>query len=309
MPSALVNWDIVSAVRDGKARFEWEEVASKVGGDTLYVSVMRDAIRFDGVPPMNWHREVLGSSESFDGVRVPATASEMQQIADMLFCMLPTPYVLDLVWKQAALRFDPVVNLGPNKIVATQNVHDVHLAVEKKLASAGAYPARGIVASVGKYWSVCNALIPPSPDERKWGMKTACNYGWHSSGGAYAGVTPGIKVWQNIGTWHNDEHIDPSQVVRLMYRMARLVRADGTKERVDLHDVAGDEGLSAAINHKEGGGHILRVLRQLSVPEPSGTVQDGVTVMPEFVAYAGAPPADLSEADLLAFLAGSPSPI
>jgi len=229
-------WDVVSAVRNGQARFEWDEVVSESGGNRLYLSVMRDAIRFDRVPAMNWHRSPIhGDERTFDGVRVPATAAEMQEIADMLFCMLPTPLMLDLIWTQAKLRFDPVVNLGAGKIVATQNVTNVHEAVEKKIAAAGGYPELGIIASVGKYWVVCNQLARPN---LKYGIRTACNYGWHSSTGAYVGVIPGIKVWQGEGTAHNDQHVDPSQVIRLVYRMARLVRADGSEDRVDLHDVA-----------------------------------------------------------------------
>lgn len=298
-------WDVVSAVRNGQARFEWDEVVSEADGNRLYVSVMRDAIRFDGVPAMNWHRDsVPGDGRTFDGVRVPATAAEMQEIADMLFCMLPTPRVLDLVWAQAKLRFDPVVNLGAGKIVATQNVNDVHEAVEKRIAAAGGYPERGIVASVGKYWVVCNSLEAPSPDSRPYGIRTACNYGWHSSSGAYAGVTPGVKVWQGIGTRHNDEHVDPSQVIRLMYRMARLVRADGSEDRVDLHEVAKDNVLSAALNHKAGGSTVLKVLRQPSVKEPETVTEpDGSIVVPETVVYGGSPPSEMSELELSEFLA------
>lgn len=291
----------MSAVRNGQAQFEWDEVVSEAGGNRLYVSVMRDAIRFDGVPAMNWHRDpISGDGRTFDGVRIPATAAEMQEIADMLFCMLPTPRVLDLVWAQAKLRFDPVVNLGAGKIVATQNVHDVHEAVEQKIASAGGYPEHGIVASVGKYWVVCNQLAHPG----KYGARTACNYGWHSSNGAYAGVTPGIKVWQGEGTAHNDEHVDPSQVIRLMYRMARLVRADGTEDRMDLHDVAKDEVLSAALNHKAGSSTVLQILRQPSVKEPEAVTEPGGSiVLPETVVYDGSPPSEMSESELAEFLA------
>jgi len=305
MPRLHGMWDIVSAVRNGQARFEWEEVFSDVDGGRLFVSVMRDAMRFDGVPAMNWHREpIRGDERTFDGVRLPATAAEMQEIADMLFCMLPTPRVLDLVWSQAGLRFDPVVNLGPGKIVANQNVHDVHAAVEKKIAASGGYPDHGIVASVGKYWSICNSLEAPNPDKRPYGRNTACNYGWHSSGGAYAGVTPGIKVWQGIGTKHNDQHIDPSQVIRLMYRIARLVRDDGSQEKVDLYDVAADPSLSSSINHGAPGRTALRVLRQPSVAEPEAAARaDGTLVLPETVVYQGSPPSEMSEDELASFLA------
>jgi len=297
-------WDIVGAVREGKARFEWEEVLSVVGEDRLYISVMRDAIRFDAVPEMNWHRQPKHSSQrTEDGVRLPATAAEMQQIADLLFCMLPTPKVLDLVWTQASVRFDPVVNLGPGRIVAEQDILAVHDAVEKKLAAAGGGPARGIVASVGKYWVVCNRLAVPG----KFGRNTACNYGWHSSGGRYRAVTPGLKVWQSEGTQHPDSHIDPSQVVRLVYRMARLARKDGSWKRIDLHDVARDPVLSAAINHAAASS-VLKVLRQPSVPEPEPSTVDGVLTMPETIVYPAVPPPEMGPKALADFLDGLSNP-
>lgn len=289
-------WDVVEAVRSGKAKFEWAEIESRVGDDRLYISVMRDAIRFDDVPAMNWHRNpVAKAPDTFNGVRVPATAAEMQQIADMLFCMLPTPKILDLVWSQATLKFDPIINLGSNKIVATQNINDVHEAIEKKIVISGGYPAHGIIASVGKYWVLSNKL---SPKSGKYGASTSCNYGWHSSTGIYPAVTNGMKVWQGEGTAHNDAHVDPSQVIRLIYRMARLVRSDGSTERVDLHGVAADSTLSLAINHSG----VLKTLRQPSVPEPVLTEEDGVVFMPETVIYPGIPPAEMDSDQLSKFL-------
>lgn len=287
-------WDVVEAVQNGRARFEWAEVESRVGDDRLYISVMRDAIRFDNVPAMSWHRDPIGSVV-FNGVRVPATAAEMQKIADMLFCMLPTPKILDLVWSQATLKFDPVINLGPNTIVATQNINNVHEAIEKKITAAGGYPAHGIVASVGKYWVLSNKL---SSKSGKYGASTSCNYGWHSSGGAYQAVTAGMKVWQGEGTAHNDQHVDPSQVIRLIYRMGRLVHSDGSTERVDLHNIAADPVLSSAINHSG----VLKTLRQPSVPEPKIVEQDGVMIMPEIVVYPGLPPAEMDKDQLSQFL-------
>lgn len=276
--------DIVEAVKEGRGRFEWAEIESRYYGLCLTLSVFRDAMRFDDVPPMRWNRqEIVGDDRRFDGVRLPATAAEMQEIADLLTCWLPTPKILDLVWQNATLRFNPVVNLGPNKIVATQNIHDVHAAIERKIEKAGGYPASGIVASVGKYWVCSNRLVQPVTDTRKYGIHTACNYGWHSSDGAYPAVSSGLKVWQGEGTAHNDLHLDPSQVVRLVYRFARLQRPDGSIEVLDLATIAADPLLAPLINH----GGVLKVTRQPSVPEPQPTLtDDGVIVLPTLNIYA-----------------------
>lgn len=279
-------FDVLSAVMAGEARFEWEEVLSEHNGYKLWISVFRDAMKFDRVLPMNWHRELVkspGTPPLFDGVRLPVTAAEMQHIADLLFCMLPTPKILDLVWQQADHCFDPVINVN-GTIVAMSNIHEVHAEIEKKVAKAGGV-SEGLVASVGKYWVVSNRLIGG-----KFGAKTSCNYGWHSSGGAYQAVTPGLKVWQSEGTQHNDEHLDPSQVIRLVYRMARLVAPNGIVTKVDLHDIAKDPALAPLINHNG----VLKVLRQPSVPEPEATTEaDGSISMPPIIIYPEVPPAEL----------------
>lgn len=205
-------------------------------------------------------------------MRLPVTAREMQQVADLLGCMLMTPKVLDLVWQQAERRFDPVVNVN-GQIVALCDIHDVHTAVEAKVTKAGGDP-KSLVASVAKYWVLSNRLLGG-----KFGVHQAVNYGWHASNATLAAVTPGLKVYQNVGAAHDSSHIDPSQGIRLMYRWAWLMRAgSSTWEQVDLHMVATDPSLAPLISH-EG---VLKVLRMQDVPEPQAVRQDdGTVLLPE----------------------------
>jgi hypothetical protein len=129
--------DVVQLVRDGKGRFEWTEVRSEHKGYQLFPSVMRDAMKFDGMPAMNWKRQpIAGDTRTFDGVRMPATAHELQQIADLLGAMLMTPKVIGHVWTQAGLQFNSIVNIA-GKIVAVSNIHDVHQAIEAAIAATG----------------------------------------------------------------------------------------------------------------------------------------------------------------------------
>lgn len=292
-------WDIVKAVKEGKALFEWEEITSELGDEKLHISVMRDAIRFNQVPVLKYNKQILSEDRLFDGVRVPATANEMQEIADLLFCTMLTPKVIDLIWQQAHIKFDPVVNLGPGKIVATQNITDVHTAIEGKIKRIhGGYPSRGIIDSVGKYWVITNKL---NNKNLTYGVHTCCNYGWHNtSKSGERAVTPGLYVYQGQGTRHNDQHVDPSQVVRLMYRMARLERADGSYERVDLHEIFADTKRSAMVNH-DG---VLKIFRQPSVEEPKATLINGVWRMPDSVVYSSMPPSEMEEEELKLFLSG-----
>jgi hypothetical protein len=81
--------DIVQLVRDGQGRFEWADLISECNGMQLVLSVMRDAMKFNGVPAMTWKREPVASTHPdagkiYDGVRIPATAHELQEIADLL---------------------------------------------------------------------------------------------------------------------------------------------------------------------------------------------------------------------------------
>jgi len=257
----LYDWD--AALRNGDCFFHWASVVSEHAGHRLHLAVMADAV----IDP--------------DGVRQPATAAQMQRVADSLGCMLLTPLVIDLVWRQATLRFNPVINVK-GRIVAECSVAKVHAAIEQKIADAGGYPDDGIVACVGKYWTVCNALARSG---LAYGQKTAANYGWFDSDAPEGrrGVTGGdIHPWQTLGTRHNDQHVDPSQVVRLMQRWAWLEKANGDKGDVDLHTVAADPDLAPLINH-DG---VLKVLRQPSVPEPAPTVAaDGTVTLPEITIY------------------------
>lgn len=207
----------------------------------------------------------------------------MQEVADLLGCMLPTPKILDLIWLEAGrsgVQFDCVVNHG-GKIVADLTPQIVSPLVDAKIAAKG--DNGGLIASVGKYWVLSNRLRSAG---LQYGSRTACNYGCHSSDGKYLAVTPGLKVWQSQGCRHDDRHVDPSQVVRLVHRTALLTRAGATEAvEVDLHDIAKDRDLCRLINHD---GPLL-YLRQAGVPEPKATLVDGVWTLPEVVILGSMP--------------------
>lgn len=259
--------DVVKLVQEGEGSFEWAEVISTYGDLKLSISVFRDAMKFDGMPAMTWHRDpIAGDTRVFDGVRVPATAGELQQIADMLGCMLLTPKVIDLLWLQAQLKFDSIVNVK-GVIVATSNIHDVHEAIEAKIASLGGDDGAKLIDSVGKYWCLINELLGHPPVS---GGECCCNYGWPAKVASGPGITPGTQVWQRPGFAHNILHFDPSQTIRLMHPLAILVRADGTEEQVALRVIASDPALAPLITHQS----TLTYLRQAGVePMPQlGTV-------------------------------------
>lgn len=245
--------DLVQAIRDGRASVDWAVLRSEHNGTNLLFSVMRDALKVDGI-------------------RYPATAIDMQRVADEFGAMLMTPKVVDLVWLKAGMagtQFDPVVN-HQGIIVANMKPEDVSRLVDEKLEKAGGDKG-GVIASVGKYWVLTNKLltgkfatmVDPKTGKRLPNTQ-ACNYGLHSSTAPYAAVTKGLKLWQSVGSAHNNLHIDPSQVVRLMQRGAWLMRPGKEAVGIDMHTVATDPELAPLISH-EGA---LKVLRQPGVPDP-----------------------------------------
>lgn len=209
---------------------------------------------------------VMEDALKVDGVRIMCSAEELQQYADELGLMLLTPKVSDLINQQAVVRVEPVIKVDGN-VTALAKPERYSELVDKEIAGR-----KGLVDSVGKPWSLVNALQGLIVQ----GLPGACNYGWHTPSAPYAGVTPGLKVWQPASTKHNFKHKDPSQVVRLMSQMGTL-RRGGTEEMVDISYVANEPSLAPFISH-EG---VLRVLRQPGVPLPNPP--DGVLVMPAIV--------------------------
>jgi hypothetical protein len=227
------------------AHVTWATITSEHAGNKLRLDVMADAMRFDGVPAMTWARKPVAITHPdhgrvFDGVRLPATASELNEIAKLTGSMLMTPLVVDLLWAQADVRLESVVNVR-GVIVAVSDIHKVHEAIERELAGR-----TGLIEAPGKYWVNSNRLVGG-----KFGVHQAVNYGWPSRTGNSLGVMGTHRVWQPPGARHDSRHSDPSQVIRLMRRAALLLRAGSTEwVDVDLHDVAIDPQLAGLISHE-----------------------------------------------------------
>ena len=275
--------DVVQLVKDRQGRFEWAEVVSEHQCYQLRISVMRDALKFDDMPAMTWKREpIAGDTRVFNGVRMPATAHELQQIADLLGMMLMTPKVIDLIWLQAGVKFDSVVNVK-GEIVAVSNIHDVHEAIEAQVTKVGGDDGSKIVSCVGKYWCLIEQLTTKGMVS---GDEAACNYGWFAKTASGPGLSPGTQCWQRPGYAHNKQHWDPSQTIRLMSPYALLVHPDGTEQNVDLHDIAQDTQFCALVTHD---GKPLTYLRQKGVPVGELLSQNGVITLPEMPIFGRRP--------------------
>jgi hypothetical protein len=239
--SAAMKINVVQAVKEGRAQVELADVVSRgEDGTALRIRVFRDALKIDGV-------------------RVSATAPELQQVADLLFCTLLTPKVVDLVWEQATVKFEPVIR-ADGKIVAVSTDQRVSRLVDAEIAKKGGGGGGALIDSIGKYWVLSNKLARPG---LLHGVETACNYGWLGERAPNGTVTPGHKCWQPPQCGHNYGHKDPSQVIRLMEREAFLTRPNEPETSVDILDILQDPGFAPLVNH-DG---VLKYLRMANVPE------------------------------------------
>lgn len=276
--------DVVADARAGRGHFQWSSVVRKHQGHELHIAVFADAMKFDGVPELDWAGNAIADNVVYDGVRLPATPAQLQQIADHLDAMLLTPIIIEELWLQADRRFDAIVNAGPPKytIAADMGITQVHRLIEEALAKVPSESPIDIIDSVGKYWCLINGL-GVATGRNRFGDKTACNFGWCSTTGSGIGVTPRVRCWQRPGFKHNLDQHDPSQTIRLMSKHARLVRPSGSDEQVHLYDIAADSRLAPLLHHEIGP---LRCLRQPGVPEePIG----GTVTLPEVVITSSVP--------------------
>lgn len=189
--------DIVLAVRQGRAQFNWHELAPGL--------------------------EVFADALKIDGVRVTVTARTAQRVADLLGATLTTPALEDMLHQYAVHRIPAfTIPSGPNGSWEQTVWHS--RKIDEALSAVHAESGE-LVATVGKSWVLVNEL-GQRPGK-------ACNYGWHSPSAPYRPASGTDRVWQPIGFAHNAEHSDYSQTLRLArVRGSLLPTHDGSVLRV-----------------------------------------------------------------------------
>jgi hypothetical protein len=209
------------------APITWAEVQSGHGKHRATFFVTADALR-------------VGCEE--DSIRINASARTTQRIADLLGCVLQTAHLCDLVWEQATVKIAPCISAPDAAMATTARMLRHHQAVEARVAGR-----TGLIENVGKHWVLSNRLVG-SRDR-------AANYGWYDAAAAHRSGR--YALWQPVGLAHDLNHVDYSQVVRLVQR--RCVVDDVER---DIAEVMADPALSGLVSN-EGP---LRVLRQPGVP-------------------------------------------
>jgi hypothetical protein len=185
----------------------------------------------------------VGSDEDF--IRMPMTSAAAQRIADLTETMLPTPKLVDDIYRQAEAKLPPsYIDGGPtDDEIADFLFH--HEKLEKNRKSRG-YPLGVLTAGDKKDIVLCGRM-------RERPERVAI-YGWHKNEG---------DVIQPLSTTHSCRYADYSHGVRLV---DRRVVVDG--ELHQLEDVLRDAELASLVSD-EGPLDLARYPTVL--PEYTGT--------------------------------------
>lgn len=168
--------------------------------------------------------DYLAVGSDADFVRVPLTPMTARRIADGLGCALPTPKIVDEIYRQADLKLEPSPLTEQRESVNTFLQHNAIIEEQRKGHALGE-----LIAGIKKDVVLTNRLI------EKPGQVAI--YGWHKSGG---------KPIQPLTTVHAATYVDYSHGIRLV---SREVIVDSTPMSIEqvladptLNPLISDEG-------------------------------------------------------------------
>ena len=246
---------ILAAVTSGDYEMPFAKVTSTYNGHTGTFLMSADALKIGGV-------------------RYGVGAYLMQQIADGLGCLFPTPKLRDLQWQQRSVNLPPVTIWGylkpptwpvagergqsfsTNDMTLTATMAFISSKIDDLVSKSG---KTGIVQNTGKAWVITNTILT-APGH-------GANYGWYYQGTCPSGqpcsnspATPGLWMIQGPATgWlqHNLLQADYAQTINLVHRICWI---DGVQR--DLAEIYSDPELSGLVS-AEGP---LKIVRQPGVP-------------------------------------------
>lgn len=231
---------VLGAVTQGEHELEWGTLPVAGGGHSIELLFARDAMKIDGV-------------------RVNASATLQQQLADALGALLPTPKIMDLAWLARSATVLPVTmpvsSTSAAMVSASQQLDRERANVDTS----------GIVVQQ-KTWAIGNSLLTHAGRAMNYGFPVVPN----QPGAKWNGIAteacvsfptrPDLgRVIQGQGWAHDPSHLDYSQVVWLVHRACKVDGADA-----DLASVLLDPTLAPLVSHE--GKLDPRVLRQPRVP-------------------------------------------
>jgi hypothetical protein len=130
-----------------------------------------------------------------DWARIPLTPMAAQQIADSFHCFLPTRKIVDDIYKQATIKFEPVPLYAFRDSSVIMWHHHLIIEGQRKLQ-------KGLIAGIKKDVVISGAISRyPKPNHE-------AIYGWHKLDG---------KAIQPLYVGHINWWVDYSHGIRLIY--------------------------------------------------------------------------------------------
>lgn len=158
----------------------------------------------------------LGSNQDF--VRIPVTPDTAQKIADQYNCLLPNPYLVDLIYRKATKRVRPILFKSSEKIVTSDAFFQHDRLIQKKLA--GIKMGSHLIAGHKKDIILANGLVA-KPDR-------VALYGLH--------VDPTTKI-QPMSLANPKSYVDYSHGVRLISNRIQINGVYYSLREVLVHPV------------------------------------------------------------------------
>lgn len=154
--------------------------------------------------------DYLSIGTDADWVRIPLTAMAAQKIADSFNCFLPTRKMVDLIYKAAKVKLEPVPMYASRDSSVTMWQH--HLLIEGLRKGR-----KGLIAGIKKDVVISGKILEGAKTDQE------AIYGWHQLDG---------KPIQPLYTGHINWWVDYSHGTRLIYRK---IKVDG--KLMDYTDV------------------------------------------------------------------------
>lgn len=134
----------------------------------------------------------IGTEENF--ARIPLTPMTAQLLADSFNCFLPTRKIVDLVYRAAKIKLEPVPMYAFRDSSVTMYQHSLIIEGQRRLR-------KGLIAGIKKD-VVITTQLKSKPGK-------VAIYGWHRING---------KAIQPLYTGHVNWYVDYSHGIRLVYQ-------------------------------------------------------------------------------------------
>ncbi len=135
----------------------------------------------------------IGKNENW--VRVPLTPKAATELAESLNCILPTAYLVDMIYRQAEIKLEPIPLFAFRDSTPTFYHH--HLIIEGQRKQR-----KGLIAGIKK------DIISSADPKHLQRQDRVIIYGWH---------TPDGRPIQPVYSGHVNWYVDYSHGLRLVY--------------------------------------------------------------------------------------------